>query len=574
LPHFTLLFLIDLQQLSERVARKSRVRGCRLKNPAQLFPMKRTLCAVGVFACVCFGVARAQVPQVINYQGRIVAGGVNFNGTGQFKFALVDGSGSPAYWTNDNSHLDGSEPGTAVTLTVTKGLYSVLLGDTTLSNMTAIAPAVFNNPDVRLRVWFNDGTHGSQLLTPDQRIAAVGYAVIAAGVPSGAITSPMIANGAVGNPQLGTGSISGTVTCNPTDGSHTFVFIRGTSALAYVGDPVAGAFPFQINMLPPGTYTVVVHTSQGAERSAQVTLSAGQQITNLTLATVDTTSDSNNCGTCGTTCSTPNGTSLCLSGTCSLALCNFGYGNCDGDASNGCEANLNTDPNNCGTCGTVCPNGPNGTAACVAGACSLTCSNGFSNCDGNPSNGCEVNISADTNNCGVCGNTCSTANGTPACIAGACTLAACNSGFADCDGNPANGCETNTTNDVQNCGSCSHVCGIANGTPSCFAGACRVLSCNSGFADCDSNPNNGCETNVATNPNNCGACGRVCSVSHGTPSCTAGACQVAACNTGFADCNLNPNDGCETAISSDFNNCGACNHVCLNGQSCVAGNCQ
>ena len=33
----------------------------------------------------------AQVPQTMNYQGRVVSSGVNFNGTGHFKFALVDG---------------------------------------------------------------------------------------------------------------------------------------------------------------------------------------------------------------------------------------------------------------------------------------------------------------------------------------------------------------------------------------------------------------------------------------------------------------------------------------------------
>ena len=64
----------------------------------------------------------------------------------------------------------------------------MLLGDTSLANMTAIPNAVFNNTDVRLRVWFNDGTNGSQLLTPDQRIAAVGYAMMAGNVPDGAIT--------------------------------------------------------------------------------------------------------------------------------------------------------------------------------------------------------------------------------------------------------------------------------------------------------------------------------------------------------------------------------------------------
>ena len=36
----------------------------------------------------------AQVPQLINYQGRIAVGGVNFSGSGAFKFALVDATGT------------------------------------------------------------------------------------------------------------------------------------------------------------------------------------------------------------------------------------------------------------------------------------------------------------------------------------------------------------------------------------------------------------------------------------------------------------------------------------------------
>src|SRR5262245_55683146 len=117
--------------------------------------------AAAIFGCALLFVATlcAQVPQLINYQRRVVVGSTNFNGTGQFKFALVDGGGN-TLWRNHGA--GAGEPATAVLITVTNGLYSVLLGDVSIANMAAIPPGVFNGPDVRLRVWFNDGVNGSQ----------------------------------------------------------------------------------------------------------------------------------------------------------------------------------------------------------------------------------------------------------------------------------------------------------------------------------------------------------------------------------------------------------------------------
>ena len=124
--------------------------------------------------------AFAQIPQLLNYQGRITDGGTNFDGAGLFKFALVNTTGTTNYWSNDGT-LTG-QPATGVTLTVTKGLYSVLLGDTSVAGINITVPTlIFTNTDIRLRVWFSDGT-GYQQLSPDQRIAAVGYAMVAGNV--------------------------------------------------------------------------------------------------------------------------------------------------------------------------------------------------------------------------------------------------------------------------------------------------------------------------------------------------------------------------------------------------------
>lgn len=165
------------------------------------------------FLVLLTAVLHAQVPALINYQGRVAVGNVNFDGTGQFKFALVNANGSITYWTNDGSALTGAPPALAVSLAVRKGLYSVLLGDTSIgASMTALPPAVFANPDVRLRVWFNDGVNGFQLLTPDQRLAPTAYladgAVRAAGLADGSITGAKLAPGSIGTAQLADNAIT------------------------------------------------------------------------------------------------------------------------------------------------------------------------------------------------------------------------------------------------------------------------------------------------------------------------------------------------------------------------------
>ena len=55
-----------------------------------------------------------------------------------------------------------------------------------------------------------------------------------------------------------------------------------------------------------------------------------------------------------------------------------------------------------------------------------------------------VDVSTDAKHCGSCGAACPDANGKPTCEKGACKLA-CTTGFADCDGDPKNGCEITGT---------------------------------------------------------------------------------------------------------------------------------
>ena len=122
--------------------------------------------------------ASAQIPQTINYQGRITAGAVNFTGTGQFKFALVNAAGTTTFWSNDGTSVAGNPPTNSVGLEVTGGLFSVSLANPALA-MTAFDQAMFSAP-LTLRVWFNDGVRGFQRLDPDAVLSTVPYAFRAA----------------------------------------------------------------------------------------------------------------------------------------------------------------------------------------------------------------------------------------------------------------------------------------------------------------------------------------------------------------------------------------------------------
>lgn len=246
--------------------------------------------------------AVAQVPNQLNYQGRVSVSGINYSGPGQFKFALVGpeentavtatatptiqggfgdemgprvtaitvidggsgyltapavtitdnggtGSGATATavidangvvtsitvdtmgtqysndtvvtleappenlqratrWSNDGTSTMGSEPTDSVEIPVSGGLYAVALGNTTLPNMTTLPENLFAEyGELYLRVWFNDGTNGFQLLSPDQRLLTAPYSMFAATVPDGSITSQKIASGAVGEAQISAGAV-------------------------------------------------------------------------------------------------------------------------------------------------------------------------------------------------------------------------------------------------------------------------------------------------------------------------------------------------------------------------------
>jgi hypothetical protein len=64
-----------------------------------------------------------------------------------------------------------------------------------------------------------------------------------------------------------------------------------------------------------------------------------------------------------------------------------------------------------------------------------------------------------------------------------------------------------------------------------------------------------------------------CTYAHASAVCDNGACAMGDCTTGFGDCDTSPDNGCELPTSADPKNCGGCGTVCAGGLHCVKSNC-
>jgi hypothetical protein len=120
-----------------------------------------------VLSALILGVSSVRAgapPTQISYQGLVKVSGVPYDGTGYFKFAIVNaatGDGT-TYW------LTGPEA-----LTVSNGLFNFMLGST-----TALPSSVLDHDPIYLRVWFSQSSGGPfQALEPNQRIGSVAYAL-------------------------------------------------------------------------------------------------------------------------------------------------------------------------------------------------------------------------------------------------------------------------------------------------------------------------------------------------------------------------------------------------------------
>ncbi|MCB9617128.1 MAG: SUMF1/EgtB/PvdO family nonheme iron enzyme, partial [Sandaracinus sp.] len=156
---------------------------------------------------------------------------------------------------------------------------------------------------------------------------------------------------------------------------------------------------------------------------------------------------------------------------------------------------------------------------------------------------------------------------------GCLTVELCNELDDDCDGNVDEGIDT--TSDVANCGGCGMDCAPAHAFGQCMASTCSIATCDVGWLDLNGDLEDGCEyrclptaeddslcdlrdndcdgtvdEDVAftTDPSNCGSCGRSCRFRHvDNPRCEASVCTYEAgdCEEGWYDINGVATDGCE-----------------------------
>lgn len=207
--------------------------------------------------------------------------------------------------------------------------------------------------------------------------------------------------------------------------------------------------------------------------------------------------------------------------------------------------------------------------ACKGGASTLACGydgclTGFDNCDGQAANGCETSLGLKSS-CGSCATSCQVPTPLCAVTAGvAACVAACPVDTKECSG----AC-VDTRESLDNCGDCGIKCQRQAAIATCQAGACKYV-CQPGTHACG----NVCASDI--DPKTCGPSCTDCPATkpNTTPTCISGSCGIT-CMKGFLDCDGDPSNGCEVsgvACPPPTGNCGGmtcgpklqcCNNACI-----------
>ncbi len=186
------------------------------------------------------------------------------------------------------------------------------------------------------------------------------------------------------------------------------------------------------------------------------------------------------------------------------------------------------------------------------------CKTGHADCNGTPLDGCETDISADLYNCGTCGHDCTrlpNVAGNVSCMAGICAFddSACARGYGICSTNPDDGCDTSFS-DSSHCGGCSTSCNASFPDCSTTGNVANPFACTSGCATGLSPCGASC-VDEQTDPNHCGGCAAQCpAVAGGTATCLGGGSCGFTCNANDHLCGTG--NGASCAANNDPSNCG------------------
>ncbi len=275
------------------------------------------------------------------------------------------------------------------------------------------------------------------------------------------------------------------------------------------------------------------------------------------------------CGAGCTACPTPqNATAACggSAPSCIVGACHAGFGDCNTNPSDGCEAQLST-TTSCGDCATNCLT--LGKKYCTPQgmgkyACTDSCSAPNAICNTE----C-VDPRVDAKNCGNCGNDCTLPNGTGTCVAGSCHVT-CNALF----------CPPSCVSDDETCfGNACQPCpaGTKCGATGCVSNACAEsntacgVQCNVDCTAAPFGPNFVCgPAHSCVCPMTNAACGQMCTACPATMTCSpSGVCSttVMLCQTGQILCA----SGCVDKSTSP--NCGTCGNDCApqGSECCLTG---
>jgi len=203
----------------------------------------------------------------------------------------------------------------------------------------------------------------------------------------------------------GVAQVGGSLAAAGTQNSDTIVRASGGGTLGQVGDGDTGTSGGIFNALSfGGDSTVSLGNGTGGVPSS-VTQQRG------TGGSVSSSTDLAQGGTPGNSCGgSSDGGGVCDCATGGTSSCPDGYADCN--ASGSCEVELANNVTHCGRCGYSCNKlAPVGTTRwqCLQGSCVIAeCEDGFGDCDGLASTGCETNTRVDANHCGGCfSSTCS-----------------------------------------------------------------------------------------------------------------------------------------------------------------------